>query len=177
MKSERKAKKYAAALMSVARGIDAIDAVHNSMQTVSHLLRKDPTFRSFFQTRRIPAQEKSAILERVVAEAVHPIVSEFFGVLAAAREQHLFHQTARSFDLLRQQELNLVLITATFPEEPLNEENERVVGALSKITKRCVEFVSTVDPEMIGGIRLRMGNDFLDGSIKGNLEKLKRQLI
>lgn len=177
MKPDRKAKRYAAALMSVAMETDAIDGVHNSMQMVSRLLRKDPTFRSFFQTRRIPAHEKSAILERVAAEAVHPVVSEFFGVLAAAREQHLFHQTAHSLDLLRQQELNLVSITATFPEEPSGEENERVAGALSKITDRRVEFASTMDTEMMGGIRLRIGNDFLDGSISGNLERLKRQLI
>lgn len=177
MKPDRKVKKYTAALMSVAKRTDTIDSVHRSMQTISHLLRRDPTFRSFFQTRRIPVDKKRSILERVLGDAVHPMASEFFGILSACREQHLFHQTSRSFDLLRRQELNLLPVTATFPERWPDEDNERFEAALSKITQRRVEFESTVDSEIIGGVKLRVGNDFVDGSIKGNLERLKKRLI
>jgi F-type H+-transporting ATPase subunit delta len=73
-----------------------------------------------------------------------------------------------------QQEAEAVVYSVT----PLSEEHKQTVSTLiaKKVGKRNLRMKNEIQPDLIGGLKIRVGNQIFDGSIKGRLEKLKRKL-
>ena len=177
MKLDRKTKNYAAALMSAAKKCEAIDEVESSLSFIINLIKREPAFRSFFFTRRISAEKKQEILESVLRAKLNPLVSEFFLIIARNRDYQLFPNVAKYYSDLRAKELNLVKVVAMTADELEESAVNSIKDRLEKATEKKVDFKAVTDPKIVGGIRLRVGNYFIDGSLHGRLENLKKELI
>jgi F-type H+-transporting ATPase subunit delta len=177
MKPERKARHYAQALLQVARYYGAVREVNDSLQVVRTLLKTDKVFLAFFHTQRITSAQKVTILRTVLKERCHPVVAEFFGYLAEKREWHLFPQIVKVYQEQAQAALNLVSVTAYTAAELTTTDRRQIVAALEQATGKQAEFQMVVDPGLIGGIKLRIGNLFIDGSLRNRLEQLRTELL
>ena len=81
MRLNRKAKQYGEVIFKTSKKFGAIEDVYNSLTLLLELLKKDTTFRAFFNTRRIDSHEKGAILDKVMGDHSHPIVSSLFELI------------------------------------------------------------------------------------------------
>jgi len=77
----------------------------------------------------------------------------------------------------RQRELNLLMVTAYTAEELAKDEIGNITKVLESSMAKRVDISTEIDESLIGGIKLRMGNFFLDGTIHGQLERMKTGLI
>ncbi|MFQ6676353.1 MAG: F0F1 ATP synthase subunit delta, partial [Fidelibacterota bacterium] len=83
---DRKSRRYARALLMVAEQHRALEGVNGSLQILSDLYQRDPSFRLLFFTRKIETSRKLDLLSSVLGEQVHAVALEFLGILDEKRE-------------------------------------------------------------------------------------------
>ena len=176
MRLNRKTKRYGEALFSASKKIDSVENVYHSLTLVTKLLKKDASFRAFFHTRRIGSEKKSFILEKVLGEQSHPLMSSLFAILSEKREYRLVFGIHRWFSLKRYQELEILPVIAFATEALVQEDIDIIKSSLENSMSKRMELSVETKEELLGGIKLRIGNLFLDGSIRGRLDRLKNGL-
>jgi ATP synthase F1 delta subunit len=129
----------------------------------------------FFFSPYFSVQEKKDALHKALTDAD----ARFENFLEALIERHrmpvLFRIRAR-FDQLWESERQLLPISITSAVE-LDQETVRSIGdQVGEQTGRTIELTSQVDPDILGGIVLRVGNTILDASIRHRLEQLRKQV-
>lgn len=177
MRLKRRARQYGDALFNAARKVGAVEEVYQSLALLVQLTKEDASFRSFFHTRRIESDRKSEIVERVLADRCHPMVADLFGILAEKREYQLLQGVFNCVETRRQRELELLPVTA-YTSVPLGRaEVDSLRDGLEASLAKKVEMSTQTDDALLGGIKLRMGNIFLDGTLRGQLERLRTGMI
>ena len=177
MKLNRKAKQYGEALFNAAREMGAVEEVCQSLFLVNQLLKRDASFRAFFNTRRIESDQKGAIVGKVLGSNSHLLVSTLFGILSEKREYRLMSGIQCWVKSRRQRELNLLMVTAYTAEKLDEDEINNISQVIESAMAKQVEMSTEIDEALLGGIKLRMDNLFIDGSLHGQLERLKIGLI
>lgn len=177
MRPSRHYKNYALALMNVAETVDAVRDVYNSLRTLSLLLRTDTVFRSFFLTRRIPSDSKYQILTDILKDECHPIAVQFFSLLSNRKEWALFQPVSAEYEMIMKDRLNLLSITAITAEQLGDEDYSAIVANLEKSTGKTGDFHHQVDSSLLGGMKLRIGNIFMDGTLKNRVQQLQQELL
>ncbi len=177
MKPDKKARQYALAIFNVATKTDSILAVRDSLLLVTFLLKKDATFRAFFHTTKMTAADKVVVLSQVLPDSCHPLVAEFFAMLSDQKEWKLFAPTLRAFQIIQRSTTEVITVTAfsasEFDAAAVKNIEQELVNKLAK----PVDFTTVVDPNLLGGLKLRIGNLFVDGSIQTRLEQLRHNLL
>jgi F-type H+-transporting ATPase subunit delta len=172
---EEIAQVYARALFEVAVEHDSLDEIREQLDQFADALDKNRQLASFFFSPYFSSDEKKDGLARAVTDA-NPAFDNF---LQALIERHrmpaIFRIRAEFIDLWDEAKRLLpVLITTAV------ELDSATVESLSKRigdqVDRNIEMSTVVDPEILGGVMLRVGNVILDASIKNRLEQLRKQV-
>jgi F-type H+-transporting ATPase subunit delta len=166
---------YARALFEAAEAHDALDQIHDELAQFADAMNDSRDLRQFFFSPYFSSEEKKRALKRTVQDAD----SRFDNFLQAVIERHrmpvIFRIRAR-FDQLWEDERKLLPVVLTSAVD-LDEATVRHIGdQVGKQTGRKVELSSHVDPDILGGIVLRVGNFILDASIRNRLEQLRKQV-
>lgn len=177
MRLKRKAWKYARALFRASEALDAVSEVGHGMEVLHHLLKTDAVFRAFFHTRKLTPLNKREILETILGAELHILNIEFMVMLAERREWLLFVDVAKGFRELKVRSGNEVNVVATTAVPLEGDELKLVKDTLAQATGKDLKLSAIVNPEILGGIRLRVGNLFIDGSLQSSLVRMRRQLI
>ncbi|MEE9167356.1 MAG: ATP synthase F1 subunit delta [Candidatus Neomarinimicrobiota bacterium] len=173
----KKPRQFAAALYTLASKHGVEEEVRVSLKFVSSVYEGESFFRLFFFTTKVPPAEKVRILSSILGIQVHGIVLEFLGLLAERKEQEYLTSTASSFNTLYMDRMNVVFVTA-FTAIPLDEdEYKQIYDRLEKSMEKEIRMKAKVDPQLLGGLKLRIGNTFLDGSVAKSLEKMGKSLL
>ncbi len=177
MKPDKRARQYAQALFNVARHTDGILAVRDSMLVIAYLLKKDALFKVFFQTTKIEPVVKVEILYSILQDHCHAITAEFFALLSERKEWKQFVPTLRAYQTIQRATLDVVTVTAAIA----SELDSVVVNDIEKVLEtrlaKPVDFSTVIEPDLLGGLKLRIGNLFVDGSIATRLKRLRHDLL
>lgn len=177
MKPSRKAKKYAEALLTVSKELDCIPRTGKSLRIIDQLVKQEKVFRAFFYTRRIYPVEKVNILKSVLGDLINPIVYEFFGLLAERNEYQMFISVVTVYAKLEKASLNTIDVTAYSIEGIDKDIVSTIVQGIEKSTGKKVELSTQADKELLGGLKLRIGNTIFDGTIANQMAKMKKVLL
>ena len=177
MKPNRRIKKYANALLAVSAELDCIQQTGNSLQIIVQLVKQEQVFRAFFYTLRINPVEKVNILKSVMGALINPVVIEFFALLAERNENQMFMSVATVYAKLQKESLNQIDVTAYSIDEIDNETISSIVQGIEKTTGKKVELSTQEDKELLGGLKLRVGNTIFDGTIANQMVKMKKILM
>lgn len=177
MKPDKRALQYAQALFNVARQTDSILAVRDSLVLVAYLLKKDAMFKVFFNTTKIKPVDKVEVLYKILQEHCHAIVAEFFALLSERKEWKLFVPTLRAYQALQRSTLEVVTVTAFSASELDAKAVAEIEKTVRERLEKPVDFTAVTQPELLGGLKLRIGNLFVDGSLATRLERLRHDLL
>lgn len=177
MKPSRKAKKYAEALLTVSLELDCIPRTGKSLRIIDQLVKQEKVFRAFFYTQRINPIEKVSILKIVLGDLINPAVYEFFGLLAERNEYQLFISVTTVYAKLQKEFLNQIDVITYSIEEIDQETISAIVKGIERSTGKKVELSSQTDKELLGGLKLRIGNTIFDGTIANQMAKMKKALL
>jgi ATP synthase F1 delta subunit len=172
---EEIAQVWARALFEVAKEHDLLDEIRDQLGVFTDALGENRDLMVFFFSPYFSTEEKKQGLERAVTGAA----PEFMNFLEALIERHrmpaIFRIKAR-YEVLWEDERDLLRVEVTSAVE-LDKETVSSIGQrIGEQTKRTVELSSKVDPDILGGIVLRVGNVILDASIRNRLEQLRKQV-
>ena len=177
MKPNRRIKKYAIALLAVSTELDCIQQTGKSLQIIVQLVKQEQIFRAFFYTLRINPDEKVNILKSVTGDMINPVVTEFFALLAERNENQMFMSVATVYAKLQKESLNQIDVTAYSIDKIDKGTISSIVQGIEKSTGKKVELKTESDKELLGGLKLRVGNTIFDGTIANQMAKMKKVLM
>jgi ATP synthase F1 delta subunit len=164
---------YARSLFEVAKEHDVLDRVHDELGEFAEALGEDRTLQVFLFSPYFSSDEKRDGVRKIVSDADEHMVN-FLELLAERHRMPALFRIRREFDALWAEEHQLLPVTVTSAVE-LDEELVNDIGKrIQEQTGREVELSSNVDPDVLGGLMVRVGNMVLDGTVRNRLERLRK---
>jgi ATP synthase F1 delta subunit len=172
---EEIAKVYARSLFEVALEQDKLDDVREQLGEFADALEDDRSLTTFFFSPYFSSEEKKDGLHKAI-DGAEPIFLNFLELLLEKHRMPVIHRVRRDFDELWREENKLLSVQVTTAIE-LDEKIVKDLGdRIAEQTDRKIDVTTTVEPDILGGIVLRVGNSILDASIRNRLEQLRRQV-
>jgi F-type H+-transporting ATPase subunit delta len=166
---------YARALFESAQEGGVLDEIHDQLGAWADALGQTKDLQTFFFSPRFSTGEKKQAIRRIIDGGDERFLN-FLELLAERHRLPVTFRIRRTFDELWREEHKLLSVEVTSAVE-LDEALVRSIGdRIEERTGRRIELTSHVDPDIIGGLVLRVGNKVLDASVHGRLERLRRQL-
>jgi F-type H+-transporting ATPase subunit delta len=166
---------YSRALFEAAKDHGALDRVHVELGQFADALAEDRDLQVFFFSPYFSSEEKAEGVGRIVADADERLVN-FLKLLAERHRMPALHRIRRELDAMWAEENRLLPVTVTSAVE-LDEGLVREIGErIEEQTGRRVELSANVDPNVLGGLIVRVGNMVLDATVRNRLEQLRKQV-
>jgi F-type H+-transporting ATPase subunit delta len=164
------------AVLAAAERNDRLEAVEDELFRFSRSVAGTPDLRDAFSVRTVGTERKAELVRRLLAGKVAAETALLAAQAATAprglrTEQALERYVEAAADRRRQ------LVAHVIVARPLSEEHRRrLAGALERIYGRAPRLNVDVDPEVIGGLRVQVGGELIDGTMLGRLESARRRL-
>jgi ATP synthase F1 delta subunit len=172
---EEVAEVYARALFEVALDQDKLDELHEQLGQFADAVDQNRDLATFFFSPYFSTEEKKDALGRAV-DGADPAFMNFLQALVERHRMPVIFRIRTRFEQLWQEERKLLPVQIT-SAITLDEAMVRGIGEqIGEQVRRRVELSSSVDPDLIGGVVLRVGNVVLDASIRNRLEQLRKQV-
>ncbi|ADU95794.1 F0F1 ATP synthase subunit delta [Geobacillus sp. Y412MC52] len=177
MNQEVIAKRYASALFQIALEQGQLDRIEEDVRAVRQALAENGEFLSLLSYPKLSLDQKKALIREAFAGVSTPVQNTLLLLL----ERHRFGlvpELAEQFLALVDDARGIAKAVA-YSARPLTDEELRELSDVfaQKVGKQTLEIENIIDPELIGGVKLRIGNRIYDGSVSGQLERIRRQLI
>jgi F-type H+-transporting ATPase subunit delta len=167
---------YAQALFAAAKDQGRLAEVHQELADFATAVADIPELRSVLRNPQIDPRTKSRILDEVVAEG-DVLVRNFLRLAADKGRVGEIQEIAREFDRLVAREERRLDVELTTAFELSDEQALEIVRQIEQASGRKVDATRTVDPSLIGGLVLQAGTMRVDASVRGRLERLRRELV
>jgi F-type H+-transporting ATPase subunit delta len=166
---------YARALFEAADDQGKLDEVREQLGQFADALDGDRRLQVFFFSPYFSTHEKVDGLRRTI-DGAEPIFLNFLELLLENHRMPALFRIRREYDRLWKNRNRLLPVQVTSAVE-LDEETVRNIGdRIAEQTGRKVELSSDVQPDILGGIVVQVGNQVLDASIRNRLETLRKQV-
>ena len=172
---EEIAQVYARALFEVATEHDALDEIHDQLGAFADAMNDNRDLAVFFFSPYFATDEKKKGLESAVSDA-NPALINFLEALIERHRMPAIFRIRTEFDALYDEAKKLLPVQIV-SAVALDEATVRSLGdKIGQQVDRHIELSEVVDPDIIGGIVLRVGNVIMDASIRNRLEQLRKQV-
>jgi F-type H+-transporting ATPase subunit delta len=172
---EEIAQVYARALFEVATERDTLDTVHEQLGTFADAMNENRELAMFFFSPYFAVEEKKNGLDRAVLDA-DPAFRNFLEALIERHRMPAIFRIRSEFETLYEEAKKLLPVQIVSAVK-LDEATVRHLGErIGTQLERHVELSEVVDPDIIGGVVLRVGNVIMDASIRTRLEQLRKQV-
>jgi F-type H+-transporting ATPase subunit delta len=172
---EEIAEVYARALFEAATDDDVLDRVHDELGQFADALDEDRNLQLFLFSPYFSSEEKKNGVRRIVSDADERFLN-FLELLAERHRMPVLFRIRRVFDGLWAEENKLLAVTVTSATELDEGLVDEIGKRIEEQTGRRVELSSNVDPDVLGGLRVRVGNMVLDATVRNRLEQLRKQV-
>ena len=173
---EEIAEVYSRALFEVAKENDVLDRVHDELGEFAEALDSDRNLQVFLFSPYFSSEEKKKGVTQIVSDADERLTN-FLELLAERHRMPALFRIRRSFDAMWAEENKLLPVSVTSAVELDEGIVEEIGKEIEEQTGRRVELSANVDPDVLGGLRLQVGNMVLDATVRNRLEQLRKQVV
>lgn len=168
---------YAQALMSLAQQSDLTNQFGDTFRSLSSLLEDSKEFREFVLNPVIKGEDKKEVLKKVMGDDANPYLINFMMLLVDKRRIVFLEPIVEQYLNLLRKLNQTVLAEVTSATELSDEQKQNVVEKVKAIAEaRDVELKTSVDPDLIGGVIIKVGSKVIDASIRGQLRRISISL-
>jgi F-type H+-transporting ATPase subunit delta len=172
---EEIAEVYARSLFEVAKEQDDLDTVREQLGQVADALSENRDLQVFFFSPYFSSDEKKDGLSKLLEDADDTIVN-FLALLIEKHRTPALFRIRQRFEALWQEENKVLPVQITSAIELSDDIVSSIGDRIGERTGRKVELTSEVDPDILGGLVLQVGNNVLDASIRNRLDNLRKQV-
>lgn len=173
----RIAEPYAQALMSLAQSQDLTDRFGEDISGLLTLIKESSDFNTFLASPVYKPEQKKAVLQQLLREQVHPYLLNFLQLLVDHRRIPMVQDIALQFQTLLRKLNQSVLAEVTSAVELSDEQKQSVREKVMAMTQaRQVDLETKIDPELIGGVIIKVGSQVVDASLRGQLRRISLRL-
>jgi F-type H+-transporting ATPase subunit delta len=173
---EEIAEVYARALFEAAKENGVLDRVHDELGQFADALDEDRELQVYFFSPYFTSEEKKEGVRKIVADADERTLN-FLELLAERHRMPVLPRIRRDFESRWADEHKLLPVTVTSAVQLDDELVQEIGRRIEEQTGRTVELSANVDPEVLGGLIVRVGNMVLDASVRNRLESLRKQVV
>jgi F-type H+-transporting ATPase subunit delta len=174
---ERVASVYAEAVYSEAEAQHALEQVREELHGILALTEADEAMRSFLLGGVVGRTVRDATIREAFGDRVHPVVFNFLLVLSDHDRLNLLKPIVSTFEEMSEEKSGKVRATVVAAAPLPEDQRERLTNQLREITRRDPILEVTIDPELLGGLIVQVGDWRYDASVRRQLEVLRDQLI
>ena len=168
---------YAQALMSLAKQENITDDISNILKEIENLLENSPEFVEFITNPIIKGAEKKSVLKNIMGEGSNSYLVNFLMLLVDKGRIMLLSAIIKQYIILFRKLNQIVLAEVTSTIELSGEQRASVVEKVKSITKaKDVEIKSIIDPDIIGGVIIKVESQILDFSLRKQIRSLSLSL-
>jgi F-type H+-transporting ATPase subunit delta len=172
---EEIARVYASALFEAAKEKGKLDAIRDQLGQFVDTVAENRDMQLFLFSPYFSSVEKGEGLKRAV-DGAEPELLNFLELLIEKHRMPVIYRIRRQFDALWAKENKRLGVTVTSAIDLDPEVVERIGSEIEQQTGNTVELQSRVDPDILGGLVVQVGNMVLDTSIRNRLEKLRKSV-
>jgi ATP synthase F1 delta subunit len=172
---EEIAEVYARALFEAAKDDGVLDRAHDELSEFADALEQDRNLQVFLFSPYFSSEEKKDGIRRIVSDADERVLN-FLELLAERHRMPALFRIRRIFEDLWADENKLLPVVVTSATDLDAGLVEDIGKRIEEQTGRRVELSSTVDPDVLGGLMVRVGNMVLDATVRNRLEQLRKQV-
>jgi ATP synthase F1 delta subunit len=166
---------YARALFEVAKEHDVLDDVHEQLDQFADALAESHDLQVFFFSPYFSSEEKKEAIGKLVEDADEHFV-RFLEMLAERHRMPVVFRIRRELDALWADENRLLPVTITSAVELDDDTVKKIQQEIENQTGRRTELTTAVDPDVLGGLAVQVGNVVMDGTVRARLDRLRRQV-
>ena len=169
-------RRYATALYEEADAAEGLAAVDDDVLMLRNNIESNRELSRFFESPVIPQEKKESILQELLEERVETLTLQFLRLLVQKDRETLTKAILDQYQSLRDEQRGIVDAEVTVAQ-PLNDEDRNaLVEALEEKTGKDVRLHLEENPDLIGGLVIRIGDRVFDGSVRSQLNALRDQL-
>lgn len=170
------ARNYAEALLALARKANALDAWGGMIAGVSDAVTTDPRLANFLAAPQVSAAQRNAVLEKAFGPVLPRVLVRFLQKLVDNRRQTLIPEIAVEYANLVDESEGRVHAQVTVAREASDGDRARIARQLSERLGKTVVPHVHVNPAILGGIVVKVGDRVMDGSVRKRLATLRSRL-
>ncbi len=172
---EEIARVYSDALFAAAEDRGSLDDVHSQLGEFADAMNESHDMRVFFFSPYFSSAEKREAISRAISGANEELVN-FLELLAEKHRMPAIFRIRTRFDELWAEANKRLEVTLTSAVELDTAVTKQVGAEIERQTDRSIDLTNEVDPEILGGLVLRVGNMVLDASLRSKLERLRKEV-
>ena len=169
--------KYSQAMFDIANEQQKIEQYGNELKTIRDTLQMNPDLRSFLLHPLVPDRSKKDTIRQIFAGDVSPIVLQFMYVMVDRRREAVLTAAIDGFIELSRAAQNIEVARIHVIKPLSAKEEAELVAGLEKMTGKKIDPLYYVDPSIIGGIVIRIGDRLIDGSLLRQLQDMEHALL
>ena len=170
------ARRYAQALYQEAEQKGTIDRVDEDVAMIQESLEGSPELMRFFHAPIISSEKKESIVTTLFSDRVHKSVLAFMHLLIRKGRGGLFPVIASAYQDLRDRQMGIVEANVRSALALSDDEEKKLEQGIQKMTGKKVRLKIEVDPSILGGLIIRVGDTVYDGSVLHQLGTLRGRL-
>lgn len=171
------AKRYAFALFQIAEEQKILDQVEEELRVVKEVFMYNDDVHTVLGSPKLSKETKKEILAAAFGSLNQYVVNTLMLMVDRHREDELAAVAEEFIELAN--EAKGIAAAVVYSIRPLNDEEKAGLSAVfaEQVGKKSLQIENIVDSDLLGGIRLRIGNRIYDGSLRGKLDRLERKLL
>lgn len=175
--SHAAARVYAQALFDIGGETNSIGQIYDDLHAVHDALSgMDADLRVFFSLPQLRRDDKRRIIDLAFEGKIGRPVLGLLHVLVEKRRENLLDNIVEEFDQYRDQHENTVQARVVTAKKLDDDILEALRSALEQRTQKSVVLTEQVDPEVVGGLRVNVGDRVIDGTVRRSLQDMRRTL-
>ena len=169
-------KRYALALFETGLELDRLKQFKDEINNVSNVLEMEPKIEMILTHPKISNDEKKELLDNLFEKHVSREMLNFLYVIIDKRRERYIREISEHYNFLYNEEKNIVSATVVTAVPMAKNQEEKLKVILNNKLNKKVELNNVVDKSLIGGAMLKVDNKGIDGSVKGQLDSIKKSL-
>lgn len=177
MIERRIVRRYAAALFNAASKAGVVDAVESDLGLISYTVESSSALREALFSPVVPRAKKRIILHEIFKGKIQDVTAAYLNLLIDKQREEALTVTEPEYIVLANEARGIVRaeVTSAIPLDKV--QAKRLVAKLSEVTGKTIELVEKTNPNVVGGLLVRIGDTVIDGSIRGQLAALKEKML
>lgn len=177
MSNSMVAKRYALALFQIAKETSALGVIEEELRVVKEVVQYNPDLKVVLSSSKLSKEEKKEIIKASFISVNVNVLNTLLILIDRHREDQIV-DVANEFLELANNEMGIAEAKVYSTRELTDAEREGISSVFAKkVGKKSLKIENIVDSNLLGGIRLRIGNRIYDGSLRGKLDRLERKLL
>ncbi len=178
MSSRLTARRYAKALLQIGDQQGNIAQLQQELDTVASTVASNADLTRLVASPLVLPGKKAQVFETILAAAkVSETLRHFFRVVAESGRLNLLADLRRTFSELVDERAGIVEAKVVSAQPLTDAQAKALVASLTARTGKIIRLTWSMDPALLGGLKVQVGSTVLDASLQGQLHQLKTQLL